>query len=114
MVEHTPTPWAWVIHDSSMASIEGPKSEFDHVLSISPCKHCQGDEWRWGACTVPKANDADFIVKAVNNHDALVKALETIINLSDSEMKDGDEAREIARKALALVGQQKPQVNDDV
>jgi hypothetical protein len=75
MTDHTPTPWHRVIHDSSMASIEGPKEELDHVLSVSPCKNCRGEHWQWGACTNPKEADAAFIVKAVNNHDALVEHL---------------------------------------
>jgi hypothetical protein len=43
---------------------------------------------------------ASYIVKAVNGHDALVKALEEIAVLSIHSYRAG----EIARKALALVG----------
>jgi hypothetical protein len=52
--------------------------------------------------------NADLIVKAVNNHDTLVKALETI---RDTFWRDGEtcdervaDLKQIARDALAAVG----------
>lgn len=79
MTEHTPGPWSWTIHDSSAATLHGADDMLDHVLTVSPCKHCRGEEWQWGACTNPTKANADFIVKAVNNHDALVGALRFIL-----------------------------------
>lgn len=75
MTDHTPTPWGWHIHDASAASLEGPKSMEDHVLTVSPCKHCQGEEWQWSACTNPSETDAFFIVEAVNAYDLLAAPL---------------------------------------
>lgn len=67
--EATPRPWEWVIHDYSMASIEGPKGEEHHVLSISPCESCERPDWQWGNCKVPSLADAALIVAAVNSYD---------------------------------------------
>jgi hypothetical protein len=43
---------------------------------------------------------AERLIAAVNSHDALVKALEEIANLSGYDMDDGKGARAIAREAL--------------
>lgn len=99
MSEHTPTPWHWEIHDSSAASIHGPEGMADHVLTVAPCKHCRGKEWVWGSCTNPTEANAYFIVRAVNSHDALVKALEWI-----AEVAGNPGVVKVARDALSHVG----------
>lgn len=84
---HTPTPWHWVIHDHSAASLgvlPHPGLGDPLVLSISPCRSCidraDPQEWKWGRCTTPSAEDAAFIVRAVNSHDKLVEALRAILD----------------------------------
>ena len=76
----TPGPWKWVIHDYSMASIEGPNGEYDHVLSVSPCKGCQArtKEWLWGRCLTPSEANAHLIAAAPDLYAALEKARETL------------------------------------
>lgn len=82
MTEHTPTPWGWWIHDHSMVSLgvlPDPGLGDPLVLTLSPCQACadRADprEWKWGRCHTPSEADADFILTAVNSHDALVSAL---------------------------------------
>lgn len=83
---HTPTPWRWVIHDASAATLCGPNSAGrhdgieGHVLSMSPCKSCyEGqDEWLWGRCTTSSEQDAAFIVEAVNSHASLKAHIEEL------------------------------------
>jgi len=86
MGEHTPTPWNWVIHDHSMASLgagDSPGLGDPLVLAVAPCDACAGradpKEWKWGRCHTPSEADADFILTAVNSHDALVKALQEVV-----------------------------------
>lgn len=121
MSEHTPTPWKWVIHDSSCATLCGVNSagEHDgiegHVLSLSPCKSCYEDreDWLWGRCTTADETDANFIIKAVNNHDALVTALAQIANEAIPFHRSNFKyLRSIARAALDLVGCPKLQNGD--
>jgi hypothetical protein len=49
----------------------------------------------------PYEDRANFIIKAVNNHDALVQALKEIAELGDVR---ADEAGMVARRALDRVG----------
>ena len=68
----TQGPWHWVIHDYSMADIQGPAYEWDHVMSVSPCKACQerakekteNPEWMWGRCTCPSEANAKLMALA--------------------------------------------------
>lgn len=85
MAEHTPTPWDWLIHDHSMASLgvmPDPGLGDPLVLCVSPCQGCmdraEPREWKWGRCHTPSEADADFIVLAVNNHDRMVATLEAL------------------------------------
>lgn len=62
----TPGPWGWSIIDASMASLgvlPDPGSGDPHVLSVSPCESCRGDEWEWGKCLTPNKPDADHIAR---------------------------------------------------
>lgn len=61
----TQGPWHWVGHDYSMATLQGPAEDWDHVVSVSPCQACMdrardaGDvDWKWGRCTAPSQDDA--------------------------------------------------------
>jgi hypothetical protein len=80
---HTPLPWTF----SPWHLEEGPSAV------RAPAGHI--------VCTAASDDDAAFIEKACNNHDALVKALKEIVNLSGYDMDDGKGARAIAREALA-------------
>lgn len=65
--EATQGPWHWVEHDYSMATLQGPAEEWDHVTSVSPCKACQerskneGPEWKWNRCTCPSEANAKLM-----------------------------------------------------
>lgn len=62
-VEHTPTPW----HNSS--------KNFGYTRRhICGPRHADGGDYA-PICSTVREDDAAFIVKAVNNHDALVAAL---------------------------------------
>lgn len=57
--------WEWEVHDDSMASLvvsQGDPLE-NHVLSVSPCRHCASREGAsfFGRCTLPSDADAAFI-----------------------------------------------------
>src|SRR6186713_1866824 len=85
MVEHTPTPWDWLIHDHSMASLgvmPDPGLGDPLVLAIAPCQACADranpKEWKWGRCHTPSEADAEFILTAVNNHDHMVQTFEAL------------------------------------
>jgi hypothetical protein len=66
----TPGPWHWVVHDYSMATMQGPAEEWDHVCSVSPCGACRdrakaaGEEWKWGRCQCPTEANADLMMMA--------------------------------------------------
>lgn len=96
MSEHTPTPWhadpdwregySWNIHIVDAAN---PDMRICFMTSDGPAQ----------------AN-ADFIIKAVNNHDALVMALSGLIAFCDIKSEDEtdwERAVTIARKTLAGV-----------
>jgi hypothetical protein len=91
--EHTPLPWEWQIHDHSMASLgngHSPGYGTPLVLSVGPCDGCaeraDPKEWKWGRCCTPSEADAALIVKAVNNHDALVRALKGIAEFCSGDV----------------------------
>lgn len=69
----TPGPWAWIVHDHSMASLgpgEFPGLGDPLVLAIGPCKACTkraeeaGEDWKWGRCHTPSVEDAALIATA--------------------------------------------------
>lgn len=68
--ESTQGPWHWVGHDYSMASLQGPSEEYDHVVSVSPCESCakrvgnKSSDWQWGVCTCPTEPNAKLIAMA--------------------------------------------------
>jgi hypothetical protein len=66
--EHTPTPWR--VDGNQIVTI------VEEVVDDITCVWDGADTPNW-------ANDAAFIVKAVNNHDALVKALQEIQLIGD-------------------------------
>lgn len=69
MTEHTPTPWRLYDEGATTAimatTVPAPKNEVVHWSGFDACHF---------STRKAKANAA-FIVKAVNNHDALVKHL---------------------------------------
>jgi hypothetical protein len=80
MTAHTPTPWDWMIHDHSMASLgvmPDPGLGNPLVLAVSPCPSCadraEPREWKWGRCHTPSEADAQFILTAVNSHYGLLE-----------------------------------------
>jgi hypothetical protein len=82
MTEHTPTPWEYrpARHDD-WGWIRGPKGADGIAPLVATARsgkwepEAMLDEHRINK-TDPYGPNALFIVKAVNNHDALVKALE--------------------------------------
>jgi hypothetical protein len=76
MAEHTPTPWA--ISEVKTSCGRCFKIGSDEMLSEAgkPTYVCVYDDYGFGD-NAQRAN-ANFIVKAVNSHDALMKALEKV------------------------------------
>jgi hypothetical protein len=85
-IQHTPTPWRWVDRsehsDLSSADSEIPFG-IEHVSDV-----VRGVEPIADICNFPPATpdqtarqraNAEFIVRAVNNFDGLVEALETAV-----------------------------------
>lgn len=118
MSEHTPTPWKWdsVYKDGSGPdALRGPNNEDVAVpfLDWSPEPGEGLDDW---GLEISDA-DKEFIVRAVNSHDALAAALEKSQEAVNAqihceqnpgnerlERKAGDlitESRKLARAALA-------------
>jgi hypothetical protein len=100
--KHTPTPW--VLDGYNLAQIlyctaERGSPEAKHACGdYDVIAKCEGDNW--------KANAA-YIVKAVNAHEALVEALENLVEnyrskngdmgLLNHFIKEGDAALKLAR-----------------
>lgn len=105
MSEHTPTPWAVPVSEGNdtlicedlgerlgtiIADVSRPIKNFTLYRDIS-----------WDEA----AANAAFIVKAVNNHDALVKALEYVLGFDHGNcLRASQECRDVARDALDAVG----------
>ena len=108
--KHTPTPWEYV-HESSDYGTGDPTITFGFI------QQCEDQEFIIASLIVDvpdgRAN-GEFIVRAVNSHDALVAALKEItehycalVNSGDAGSWDpeGDDEVKHARSALALVEQ---------
>jgi hypothetical protein len=107
MTDHTPTPWRVISGDDYYIAADAYPKEF--------IGHFKGDDTGDYVAYVgnrPKdfgEANAAFIVKAVNNHDALVKALEDLLEIEDARIATGaftpnDEAKRRIEVARALVG----------
>jgi len=73
MIEHTPTPWAYRPKEyDDWGFIRGPDGG---VACIARGETSETHDAHRAAGTDPYGPNALLIVKAVNNHDALVKAL---------------------------------------
>jgi hypothetical protein len=90
----TPGPWGWDVEDASMASLgvlPNPGLGDPHVLSVSPCKSCRGDEWEWGKCLTPSEADAAHIAKCdpatiaalIEGYIAMAEALKPFAEAAD-------------------------------
>lgn len=95
-IKHTPTPWTSdsTIYEHMHAEIRGERG----IAQV----------WKGPNA----AADTDFIIRACNNHDALVEALKAMIYqhscVADTDPDDKDDldhdAERMARAALAAVG----------
>ena len=99
MSETSKLPWTWHAKSKDQAH-NGSIYRWDrpgHAYAIAMQPQYVEDE-QFNA-------DAAFIVRAVNNHDVLVKALEKIAAIENREFgldwEEIEEARHIARAALA-------------
>ena len=98
MTDHTPTPWAYRSspHDD-WGWIRGPKTDDGIAPLVAMARSGKWeqegelDQHRINK-TDPYGANAAFIVKAVNNHDALVKALTDLCDEVASEEQHGDGA----------------------
>lgn len=101
MSAHTPTPWRiavraerWseekndMVEDGPVQRIEGPDGQ--HV-----CGTCDG-------CNNILLENAEFLIKAANSHEALVEALEGVLRVADRATAEFDAVR--AALALAKEG----------
>lgn len=95
MTEHTPTPWYLTGSDNATPHIMSDEFaeiyELEHLICVMPAEITQSfNAWE----------NARFIVRAVNSHAALVKALEGLLagpNWPGAQMT--------ARKAIELAQQ---------
>lgn len=102
MAEHTKLPWKISpvkTADGAVMIVGGEGQEFGLIAEVT------------------EHEDAEFICKAVNNHDALLKALrrlDTLLDFSDEDLESVwtfedlttiQEAFNEAKSALSLVGQ---------
>jgi hypothetical protein len=69
-LDRTPTPWKWHPPSKDQAHTGAVYSEVrtGHAYAVAMMPRYQTDE-KWKA-------DAEFIIKSVNNHDALIHALQ--------------------------------------
>lgn len=91
----TQGPWHWTVHDYSMASLEGPAYEMDHVASISPCSACRKNskeegKWKWGRCTCPTEADADLMAMAPILAEAYLEAIKYPRKVADHIWQYGE------------------------
>lgn len=87
MNEHTPTPWSYRPQKyDDWGFIRGPKEAdgFAPIAAIARGETSETHDMHRAAGTDPYGPNALLIVKAVNSHDALVKALGEIEALSDN------------------------------
>ena len=74
MIEATKRPWGYVHHKGLDQHLVGAVLE---NVAIVEDRHGNAKE------------NAEFIVKAVNNHDALVEALEAVVEASNNAVRAG-------------------------
>ena len=80
MAERTPGPWKWHWRTNGDGKPECgifAEPRDGHAYSVARCPQYQSRK-KWEA-------DAAFIVKAANNHDALVKALKAALLIAKQE-----------------------------
>lgn len=73
--EISPLPWDWEADDASQLALNDADGHW--VFTCTRCTACQAHDdvdCRW-----PKNVNADFLLRAVNNHHALVMALEAFV-----------------------------------
>lgn len=77
MTEHTPTPWRVFDMNGTIAIMAGKLERHNEVIHWSgfDASHFPDDV----------AANAAFIVKAVNNHDKLVQALQDVLECTGSK-----------------------------
>lgn len=98
MTEHTPTPWTAAAKYSSVVGVPIVNQQGKRVGNTAiPAMPREWDHLKRQA-----EIDAAFIVKAVNNHDALVRALEKISAMDPKGIRADDlgRAASIAREAI--------------
>ena len=91
--EHTKTPYSI-----------GPERENDTSARLFAGSRYIGAIWNSDESPEQSKANAAFIVQACNNHDNLVKALQTIADLSNATVRNVDDYGTIARKALKDAG----------
>jgi hypothetical protein len=97
MSKHTPIPWR--IHGSF---IMGPPREHDNQPAntmrrtpsavVARCKDSSGGDYSHYPSEIAQAN-REFIVRAVNNHEALLSALKGVVRVADRKTDEFDAAR---------------------
>jgi hypothetical protein len=109
MAEHTPTPWR--VEDGTDL-IWGACDQDDHSTYGMGYPICEGKLGYWGDRRADRGErdaNAAFIVKAVNSHEALVKALRDIIEANNDFRKampekwDGDPLQDAIDSAAKLL-----------
>lgn len=111
MAEHSPLPWAIRPHQyDDWGFVRGADG---HIACIARGEGIDTHDAHRSAGTDPYQANAALIVKAVNAHEALVKALQRIAeqHLSEERLVEGgdyeygyEQIIKVAREALAAVG----------
>ena len=93
-MNHTPTPWGWATHNANTVTAVtiAPGNLYDSIAFMNRTAESRDQ------C---EANAA-FIVRAVNSHDALVAALQQIVDAGTRYCPGWEHASEVERtKAIA-------------
>ena len=73
MPEATQRPWGYVHHKGLDKHLVGAVNKYIHLENVATVEDRHGNA----------KENAEFIVKAVNNHDALVSAVERLVDTVD-------------------------------
>jgi hypothetical protein len=98
--KHTPTPW----HVANGSHIHDKPTEFDETgarIGDTP-NRIAAIEYPYGDAE-GKAFNAEYIVRAVNCHDELVRALDNLVYFHDRDDRPTNDPWRVARELLTKI-----------